>query len=115
MGTPLVTTALLNVSSLNGFDGPRGDHSGWWVLFPIGMMLFWGAVILTIVFMVTRRRGGGPWRGPGGPGGPGPWNGGGSESSLERAQGILAERLARGEIDGSEYRERLSHLTSHTP
>ena len=29
---------------------------------------------------------------------------------LERAQGILAERYARGEIDAQEYRERLSQL-----
>jgi uncharacterized membrane protein len=29
---------------------------------------------------------------------------------IERAQGILAERYARGEIDGEEYRERLSQL-----
>lgn len=31
-------------------------------------------------------------------------------SGVERARGILAERYARGEIDGDEYRERLSQL-----
>ena len=31
-------------------------------------------------------------------------------SGVARARGILAERYARGEIDGDEYRERLSQL-----
>jgi uncharacterized membrane protein len=31
-------------------------------------------------------------------------------SGVERARGILAERYARGEIDGDEYRERLAQL-----
>ena len=31
-------------------------------------------------------------------------------SGVERARGILAERYARGEIDGDDYRERLSQL-----
>jgi putative membrane protein len=31
-------------------------------------------------------------------------------TGVERAQGILAERFARGEIDANEYRERLDQL-----
>jgi putative membrane protein len=31
-------------------------------------------------------------------------------SGLERAREILAERYARGEVDGEEYRERLDEL-----
>lgn len=115
--TGYLTLGAVQASVQNGFgDGPgRDGDPGWWILFPIGMMLFWGAVILTIVWMVTQRRrsgwGGPPggWRG-GGPGGPGGWGPAGGESAYERAQVILAERLARGEIDGAEYRERLSQL-----
>jgi len=65
-------------------------HHAWWPLFP----LLWLAVIATIVWLVTRRR----------------WRGGGPPSGPDRARDILAERFARGEIAGEEYRERLQQL-----
>lgn len=63
---------------------------GWWPLWP----LFWIAVVATIVWLVMRRRAAGAR----------PRNG------AERARDILAERFARGEIAGDEYRERLEQL-----
>ncbi|HZQ99086.1 MAG TPA: SHOCT domain-containing protein [Chloroflexota bacterium] len=57
--------------------------------FPL-MPLVWLLVVGLIVFVVARR-----WQGP---------------SGLGQAREILAERLARGDISPSEYRERLEAL-----
>jgi len=65
------------------------DH-GWWPIWPF----LWLAVIATIVWLVTRRR----------------WSTGRPQSGADRARDILAERYARGEISGDEYRERLGQL-----
>jgi len=78
-----------------------GDHVGGWGygLGILAMVLFWGALILVIVGMVRyagRDRGGGY---------PPP-----TSSQPPRAQEILAERFARGEIDADEYRQRLDVL-----
>ena len=64
-----------------------GGHAGWWPVFPLFWVLVWGAVI----FMLFRFRGGRGWQG-------------------HSAQGVLAERYARGEISVDEYRERLEVL-----
>jgi putative membrane protein len=68
------------------------DHDGaWWLVFP----LFWLAVLGTAAWFVvhTLRRA--------------------HPSGIERARGILAERYARGEVSGEEYRERLDELSRH--
>jgi len=68
--------------------GENGDH--WWFVFPF-FWLLWLGVIVTVVYFVFRgksRR----------------WNG------SDRAKAILAERFARGEISGEEFRERLDQL-----
>ena len=67
---------------------PDGWEHGFWPVWP----LLWLAVIGLAVWLVVRHRGGG---GP---------------SVTERAREILAERYARGEIAGEEYRERLEQL-----
>lgn len=68
--------------------GERWEHGGWWPVWP----LLWLVVLGVIVWAVTRRRDrGGPAGG-------------------DRAREILAERFARGEIGGEEYRERLDAL-----
>jgi putative membrane protein len=67
--------------------GGDGD-GGWWIVWP----LFWLAVIAGVVWFFTRGR---------------------SPSDRDRgdrAREILAERFARGEISGDEYRERLAQL-----
>jgi putative membrane protein len=66
-----------------------GEAGGWWPIFP----LFWLLVVGTFIFFVVRsRRGWARWGG-----GPSP-------------EAVLGERYARGEIDASEYRERLTVL-----
>lgn len=71
------------------------DHAhdwehGWWPVWP----LLWIAVLATIVWFLAGRRRNGDRRGGG----------------TDRARDILAERFARGEIAGDEYRERLEQL-----
>ena len=61
---------------------------GWWVIWPI----LWIAIIAAVVWFVSRR-----WRRP-------------DSGGLDRAREILAERFARGELSGEEYRERLAQL-----
>ena len=73
-----------------------GDHMGWggWTV----MLLFWLVVIGLIVWLVVtvlRREGG---AGPG------------TSSSEDRAESILRERYARGEIDEETYRRQLDEL-----
>lgn len=77
---------LMNTLALVGSLGD-GDRHGWWPVWP----LLWLLVLGGIVWAVTRRR-------------RGPWSGG------DRAEDILAERYARGEISSEEYRERLEGL-----
>jgi putative membrane protein len=67
----------------------HGWGFAWWPVFPLFWILFWGVVI----FMLFRFRG--------------RWQRGHS------AEGVLAERYARGEISVEEYRERLSVLKQH--
>ena len=75
-----------------------GDHmSGWgYGLMSVSMLLFWALLIIGIVALVrylghTGRQGAAPRPTP---------------------EQVLAERLARGEIDTDEYRERLDTLRS---
>ena len=78
-----------------------GDHTSWWgwVLMSFGMVMFWGLLIVGLVLLfraVGNNTGTVPGTGQG-PARPTP-------------EQILAERLARGEIDEPEYRARLDAL-----
>ena len=72
---------------------PLFTHAGeawghpWWPLWPI----LWAALIGTLVWLIARRR-----QRPHDP--------------LDRAREVLAERYARGELTGEEYRARLDDL-----
>jgi putative membrane protein len=68
-----------------------GDDWGhaWWPIWPI----LWVALIGAIVWLIARRR-----HRPHDP--------------LDRAREVLAERFARGELTGEEYRARLAELHS---
>jgi putative membrane protein len=76
--------------------------SGWgWLLMTLGMLGFWALV--AVLALALLRRPGQPdhQRQPAQPPRPG-------------AELILAERLARGEIDPNEYRQRLQVLQETT-
>lgn len=86
----------------------RGYGSGWpgdWSWVPMGllMLLFWGSVVwLGIVLL--RRVGSTPALPHAAPPPPPPGPGG------RDPEQILAERLARGDIDPDDYRQRLAAL-----
>ena len=70
--------------------------SGWgWLLMTLGMLGFWALVALLALALLRR---------PGQPG----------QQRRPDAEEILAERLARGEIDAEEYRQRLQVLQETT-
>jgi putative membrane protein len=71
-----------------------GDHmSGWgWFAMSLSAVVFWGLVITAIVLLVRYLHAGSPSQPP------------------ETPEQILAERFARGDIDESEYRDRLAAL-----
>jgi putative membrane protein len=71
----------------------HGDLSWWsWLIMSVGMVAFWGLVIWALVALLRGR--------------------GDSATPRQGPHEILAERLARGEIDEQEYRERLDALRS---
>ena len=84
--------ALANNLVLLHQDGPWGDNEYWWVGRLVMILLF--IVLVGLLFWIMRRN---AWRHH-------------EPTPIERAQGILAERYARGEINGEEYRERLGQL-----
>lgn len=76
--------------------------TGWGALMVLGMLVIWVLVALAVVWFVRTTRTPYPSAGPHGaaPGGtPG-------------AEQILAERLARGEIEPADYQARLTALRS---
>ena len=82
-------TSLLTLTAPLASVGEEHEH--WWFVFPF-FWLLWLGLIVTILYVVFRgksRR----------------WHG------TDRAKAILAERFARGEISGEEFRERLEQLS----
>lgn len=86
-------------------DGWMWNH-GWgvggWIMMGLVMVVFWGVVITLVVLAVryfTSDRGGnaGPQQGP----------------RVNRAEELLAERFARGDIDEDEFRRRMTLLREH--
>ena len=80
-------------------DSGFGDHmdnwgAGWWILMMVMMVVFWGLVILGVVWLV-RSLGTGHHHHHG-------------TNAIE----VLDSRLAHGEISPDEYRERRSVLES---
>ncbi len=85
-----------------------GNGWGWvgWVLMSGLMVLFWAAVIAAIVLAIRYLAG--PRHTTGHPFGSGPTRG-----EEKRAEDLLAERFARGEIDEEEFRRRMTLLREH--
>ncbi|WP_335940237.1 SHOCT domain-containing protein [Streptomyces sp. PTD5-9] len=82
---------------------------GWgWVVMAVIMVLFWVLLIAGVIALAHYLTRGHRGRQPGLPPPPGQpvWGGG-------RAEDLLAERFARGEIDEEEYKRRLAVLREH--
>lgn len=77
------------------WDGHMDWDGGWWIAMAIGMILFWGLVILGVVWLVRGLSHSREARRPG---------------SEPDAMAILERRLASGEISADEYRERRAVL-----
>jgi putative membrane protein len=72
------------------------DLTGWgWVAMTLGMVAFWGLLIVLVVELVRGRN----------------RPAGGTDAARPTPERLLAERFARGEIDEDEYRRRLATLT----
>jgi putative membrane protein len=83
-------SALHNIAPL--VASSNWDHGGfWWLPFTVLWVVVLGAAIWVVVGNVRRRE----------------------RSGVERASDVLAERYARGELTGEEYRERLDELSRH--
>jgi putative membrane protein len=76
---------------LDPWDHGWGGTGGMWLWGGL-MMLFWVALVAAVVWLVATRSGPSP------------------KPPADSAREILAERYARGEITGEEYRERLDTL-----
>jgi putative membrane protein len=79
-----------------------GDGGGWgwpgWILMGVGMVAFWAVVITLVILAVRHLSTDRVIR-------PAPL-----ASESRRAEDMLAERYAQGEIDDDEYRRRLTVL-----
>jgi len=78
------------------FDG------GWWIVMGLGMVLFWGLVVVGLVWLVREVTG------------PHHYSGSGAHRGPD-ALATLDHRLATGEISPEEYRERREMLTGKGP
>ena len=76
------------LNALTSVVASHGEHDHYW--FPFGLL--WLVLLGLAIWWIVRGR---RWHHP---------------SGMERARDILAERYARGEITGEEYRERLEQL-----
>lgn len=77
-------------------DGHMGG--GWWIVMMFGMVVFWGAVIVGIAWLVRNGSGGDSWR----------------RERTDTPLEILERRFAEGSISADEYRERREVLTGGT-
>ncbi|MFI0785393.1 SHOCT domain-containing protein [Streptomyces lydicus] len=84
-----------------------GWGGGGWALMAVIMILFWGLLIAGIIALTHYLTGAGRSRRSGPP------SSGESGWGAGRAEDLLAERFARGEIDEDEYKRRLTVLREH--
>lgn len=100
-------------------DGHMDD--GWGIAMVLGMLGIWVVLIAAVVFAIawtvrTTRTSQAGWRVPPAAAAPGTGSvtGGGTKGATGSAEQILAERLARGDIDPEDYRARLDALRSRS-
>lgn len=89
-----------------GDDWMWTGSSGWtgWILMTLVMVVFWAGLITAVVLAVRYVASGGSR---------GHSSGGGSAGAGNRAEDVLAERYAHGEIDDDEFQRRLTLLREH--
>ncbi|MBI4883906.1 MAG: SHOCT domain-containing protein [Actinobacteria bacterium] len=80
----------------NWHDG-MGNGNWWWIPMMIMMVAFWGGLIWLGVSLLKRNNSPQSFAA-------------GSAPATPTAEGILGERLARGEIEADEYHKRLTAL-----
>ncbi|MEY9848197.1 hypothetical protein [Streptacidiphilus sp. MAP5-3] len=106
------------------YGGPH--HGGLWIFPVITMVIFWVLLLIIIVllvrFMARRSRWNaqqahqsGPGTAPGPGGWPGPPKWGPRAQAAPSAEQLLAERLARGDIEVDDYYRRLAALRGEPP
>jgi putative membrane protein len=88
-------TALLFA---DGFDMHGDFGGGWWIVMMLGMVVFWGLIIVGVVWIVreivgSRTR----------------------HEATETPIALLERRFAAGEISADEYRERKAVLAGESP
>ena len=90
-------TALTAVAAIQGWCPWCGNHMGWggWT-----MMIGW-VLILVVLVVAVWAVADGRWSGRGQ---------GTGRTGEDRAESVLRERFARGEIDEEEYRRKLDEL-----
>ncbi len=89
-----MTNGILAVLPLaDGFDMHGDFGAGWWILMMLGMVVFWGLVILGLVWIVREIVGGRERHVAG-----------------ETPVALLDRRFAAGELSVEEYRERRAEL-----
>lgn len=87
-------------------DGPGAhDAPAWWPVFPITFGLFWVAVAVTGFYLIRRRM-----ATTAAATAASAAAAAAASDPMARAQSLLAERFARGEIDEDDYFARMSAL-----
>ncbi|MFK0074234.1 MULTISPECIES: SHOCT domain-containing protein [Arthrobacter] len=89
----MVTTALLAAPAIAAHGMWAGGFFPWFLIFP----LFWFILLFVGLFVFARRRR--HWAG---------------QAGRMGAESVLRERYARGEIDETEYRQRLEVLRANS-
>ncbi|MFI0481680.1 SHOCT domain-containing protein [Actinomadura sp. 9N215] len=95
----MLTTLATQATAMH--PGPwdeGGDAPAFWPVFPITFGLFWLAVLGTAFYLIRRRMNSNTTAAAA------------AADPLAKAQSVLAERFARGEIDEDEYLMRTSTL-----
>jgi putative membrane protein len=93
----MIATVLAQMMDRGDMNG--GGGNGWWWLMALGVILV-VALVVVLVVMLTRHN-----AAPSSPAGNAP-------STARAPEEVLADRLARGEIDAEEYRARREALRS---
>ncbi len=82
-------------------NGGYGGGGWGWIVTAVALTVFFAVVITAIVLAVRYRSGAGHH------------SGAGSSPRARGAEDVLAQRFAHGEIDDTEYRQRMSALREH--